>query len=199
LVPDRWPTPSFSSIAAVGFGLTAYGVGVERGWITRDQAIERTLATLRFFANAKQGPDAAGTAGYNGFFYHFLDMETGTRYATNELSTVDTTLLMGGVLFAQTYYDRDDAREAEIRTLADTLYRDVNWPWAQKRAPRISMGWKPEDGFIAYDWDGYNEAILVYLPRARFADASGRTRCLRRVGIDRTTARGVRSTAARST
>ncbi|UHQ19157.1 Tat pathway signal protein [Lysobacter sp. KIS68-7] len=163
LVPDRWPTPSFSSIAAVGFGLTAYGVGVERGYITRDQAIERTLATLRFFANAKQGPEAAGTAGYKGFFYHFLDMDTGTRYETNELSTVDTTLLMGGVLFAQTFYDRDDPREAEIRQLADQLYRGIDWTWAQRRSPRISMGWKPEDGFIAYDWNGYNEAILVYL------------------------------------
>ncbi|MUV14633.1 glucoamylase family protein [Noviluteimonas gilva] len=163
LVPDRWPTPSFSSIAAVGFGLTAYGVGVERGWITRDQAIERTLATLRFLKNAKQGPEASGTSGYKGFYYHFLDMQSGERFATNELSTVDTTLLMGGVLFAQTFYDRDDPREKEIRDTADALYRAVEWPFAQTRKPLISMGWKPEDGFIAYDWNGYNEAILVYV------------------------------------
>jgi len=163
LVPDRWPTPSFSSIAAVGFGLTAYGVGVERGWITRDQAIERTLATLRFFASAPQGPDAQGMAGYKGFYYHFLDMERGTRFETNELSTVDTTLLMGGVLFAQSYFDREDPREAEIRTLADGLYRRVEWPWAQTRKPWIAMGWKPEEGYLAYDWKGYNEALLVYV------------------------------------
>src|SRR6478736_7640278 len=91
LVPDRWPTPSFSSIAAVGFGLTAYGVGAERGWITRDQAIERTLATLRFFDTSKQGPEASGITGYQGFYYHFLDMKTGERYQNIELSTVDTT------------------------------------------------------------------------------------------------------------
>ncbi|BCT94037.1 hypothetical protein LYSHEL_30640 [Lysobacter helvus] len=163
LVPDRWPTPSFSSIAAVGFGLTAYGVGVERGWITRDQAVDRTLATLRFFDTAPQGPDARGMTGYKGFYYHFIDMEHGARFETTELSTVDTTLLMGGVLFAQTYYDGKDPRETEIRALADKLYRKVEWPWAQARKPRISMGWTPEKGFIAYDWNGYNEAILVYL------------------------------------
>ena len=163
LVPDRWPTPSFSSVAAVGFGLTAYGVGVERGWITRDQAIERTLATLRFFKNAKQGPDASGVSGYKGFYYHFLEMDSGARFKTNELSTVDTTLLMGGVWFAQSYFDKADPREAEIRKLADELYRAVEWPWAQARKPWISMGWHPESGFIAYDWKGYNEAILVYI------------------------------------
>ncbi len=163
LVPDRWPTPSFSSIAAVGFGLTAYGVGVERGWITREEAVERTLTTLRFLKNAKQGPEAKGTSGYKGFYYHFLDMQSGARFETNELSTVDTTLLMGGVLFAQTYFDHDDPREKEIRETADALYRAVDWPFAQVRKPLISMGWKPEDGFIAYDWNGYNEAILVYV------------------------------------
>src|SRR6185369_1725862 len=90
LVPDRWPTPSFSSIAAVGFGLSAYGVGVERGWISRDKALERTLATLRFFDTAPQGDAAAGMTGHHGFFYHFIDMDTGARYGTTELSSVDT-------------------------------------------------------------------------------------------------------------
>lgn len=163
LVPDRWPSPSFSSIAAVGFGLTSYGVGSERGWITRDQAAQRTLATLRFFATAPQGPAAQGMSGHNGFFYHFLRMDTGARDANCELSTVDTTLLLGGVLFAQSYYDRDDAIEVEIRRLADAIYRRVDWPWAQARAPRISMGWSPEGGLHDYDWNGYNEAILVYI------------------------------------
>jgi hypothetical protein len=128
LVPDRWPRESFASIAAVGFGLTAYGVGAENGWITRDQAIDRTLATLRFFDTAPQGPDARGMAGHRGFFYHFLDMDTGERFGTTELSTVDTTLLLGGVLFAQSYFDRDDPREAEIRTLAERIYGRVDWP-----------------------------------------------------------------------
>ena len=127
LVPDRWPTPSASSIAAVGFGLTAYGVGVERGWISREQAVDRTLATLRFFARAPQGTHARGASGYKGFFYHFLEMDNGLRAGENELSTVDTALLLGGVLFAQTYYDGEDRKEAEIRRLADKIYRRVDW------------------------------------------------------------------------
>src|SRR5688500_647582 len=163
LVPDRWPGESFSSIAAVGFGLTAVGVGAENGWVTRDQAIERTLATLRFFAGAAQGPQPRGVAGHRGFFYHFLDMDTGERFGTTELSSVDTTLLLGGVLFAQSYYDRDDPREAQIRALAEKIYRRVDWPWMQRRGELVAMGWHPETGFIAYDWTGYNEGMLVYL------------------------------------
>ena len=163
LVPDRWPTPSFSSIAAVGFGLTAYGVGVERGWIDREQAVDRTLATLRFFARAPQGAGAVGMSGYKGFFYHFLEMDSGLRSGTNELSTVDTALLLGGILFAQTYYDRDDPKEAQIRALAEAIYGRVDWTWAQERKPWIAMGWTPEHGMHAYDWKGYNEAILVYI------------------------------------
>ena len=163
LVPDRWPSKSFSSIAAVGFGLTTYGVGAERGWISRDQAIERTLATLRFFDSAPQGAAAEGMTGYKGFFYHFIKMDTGARDAKSELSTVDTTLLLGGALFAQSYFDRATLAETEIRELAERIYRRVEWDWAQVRAPRISMGWSPEKGALAYDWNGYNEALLVYI------------------------------------
>jgi hypothetical protein len=163
LVPDRWPTPSASSIAAVGFGLTAYGIGVERGWISRDQAVDRTLATLRFFARAPQGRNASGASGYKGFFYHFLEMDSGVRSGQNEVSTVDTALLLGGVLFAQSYYDGDDRREAEIRKLADKIYGRVEWTWGQERKPLISMGWSPEEGMLKYDWQGYNEALLVYV------------------------------------
>jgi hypothetical protein len=164
LIPDHYPGESFSSIAAVGFGLTAYGVGVERGYITREQAIERTLATLRFFDTAPQGDSEDGDSGYQGFFYHFLDMQSGKRFARwTEVSTVDTTLLLGGVLFAQSYYDRDTSAEHEIRTLADRIYRRVNWNWAQVRAPLISMGWTPGGKFIPADWKGYNEGMLVYI------------------------------------
>ena len=163
LVPDRWPTPSFSSIAAVGFGLTSYGVGAERGWISRDQAIDRTLATLHFFDKAPQGDAAVGMTGSHGFFYHFLDMDSGARFGTNELSTVDTTLLLGGVLFSQSYFDRADPREVEIRALAERIYRRVDWTWPRPRAPKIAMGWTPEHGMHGYDWSGYNEAQLVYI------------------------------------
>ncbi|KRF01213.1 Tat pathway signal protein [Frateuria sp. Soil773] len=164
LVPDHYPGESFSSIAAVGFGLTAYGIGAERGYVTRDQAAERTLATLRFFHRAPQNASEDDAAGYRGFFYHFLDMKTGRRFDRSiELSSVDTTLLLGGVLFAQSYYDRDTPREQEIRRLADAIYRAVDWPWMQARPPLISMGWTPGGQFIPADWKGYDEGMLVYV------------------------------------
>jgi hypothetical protein len=168
LIPDHWPVNAdddrFSSIASVGFGLTAYGIGAERGYITRDQAIDRTLATLRFFASAEEDGSEDDASGYHGFFYHFLNMQTGKRFVrATELSSVDTTLLLGGVLFAQSYYDRDTPKEKEIRALADTIYRRVDWTWMQPRAPLISMGWTPGGKFIPSDWQGYDEGMLVYV------------------------------------
>jgi len=161
LIPDRYPTPSYSSIAAVGFGLTTYPIGVERGYITREQARERVLTTLQFFYNAPQSSDVRGATGYRGFFYHYLDMKTGLRFGDSELSTVDTAILLAGVLFCESYFDQPD--EAEIRWLADQIYRRVDWRWAQPNAPAISHGWSPTEGFLKYDWRGYNEAMLVYL------------------------------------
>jgi hypothetical protein len=163
LVPDRWPTPSFSSIAAVGFGLTAYAVGVERGWVTRGEARKRVLTTLRFLTDAPQGPEPAGRTSYRGFFYHFLDMRTGARFEQVELSTIDTTLLLAGALFCQSYFDRDEPEEAEIRSLAETLYERADWQWMRPAPPRVSMGWHPEKGFIDYDWRGLNEAMILYV------------------------------------
>jgi hypothetical protein len=163
LAPDRWPTPSFCSIAAVGFALSAYPLGVARGTITREQARERTLKTLSFFAGLPQGPGKTGVAGYKGFFYHFLDMKTGLRFERCELSTVDTTLLLMGALHAQSFFDAEQADEARIRSLVDELYGRVDWAWAQVRPPSISHGWTPEEGFIKSDWKGYNEAMMVYL------------------------------------
>jgi hypothetical protein len=163
LVPDRWPTPSFSSIAAVGFGLTVYPVGAERGWITREQAAQRVLTTLEFFRNAPQGPAARGMAGHKGFYYHFLDMQSGARFETVELSTIDTTLLLAGALFCQTYFDRDDPTEARIRDLAEELYRAADWTYFLTRPPRISMAWTPEHGFGVADWHGLNEGAILYI------------------------------------
>jgi hypothetical protein len=154
LIPDRYPTPSFASIAAVGFALTAYPIGVERGYITRAQARQRVLTTLRFFARAPN---------QHGFFYHFLDLKTGARANNSEISTVDTSLLLAGVLFCESYFDRQDSREREIRELADEIYRRVDWSWAQPRPPGVALAWTPEHGFSALDWSGYNEAMLVYL------------------------------------
>ena len=167
LVKDRSTPGSASSIAAVGFGLSAITVAADRGWITRAQAVERTLATLDFFATCPQSPAATDVCGYRGFFYHFLDMQTGRRQGTNELSTIDTALLLGGVLHASRYYD-GDGDEARIRDLADTIWRRVEWDWAANRAPLVTLGWKPEEGFeicngTLCDWNGYNEAMILYV------------------------------------
>jgi len=163
LVPDRWPTPSFSSVAAVGFGLTATGIGAERGWVTRAEAAQRVLTTLRFFRDAPQGPAVRGVTGYKGFLYHFLDMKTGERFETVELSTIDTSLFLAGALFCQSYFDRDNPAETEIRAIAEELYRRAEWDWAVFRDPFVCMAWTPEGGFGTHDWRGYDEAMIVYV------------------------------------
>jgi hypothetical protein len=170
LTPDRWPTKSFSSVAAVGFALTAYPIGVERGWVARDSARARVLATLRFFWTAPQGPQPTGVAGHHGFFYHFLDMETGMRFERVELSTIDTALLLAGALACRAYFDRDDAGDREVRALADSIYARVDWRWALAGAPVVNMGWRPDTaqhqdarGFNTSSWRGYNEGMLLYI------------------------------------
>jgi hypothetical protein len=164
LVPDRHPRRSPSSIAAVGFALTAYPIGVERGYVTRAEARARVLATLRFFAEAPQGPEPAGRTGHRGFFYHFLDMETGRRSGPNvELSTIDTTLLLAGVLFCQSYFDGRHADERAIRDLADRVYSRVDWTWAARRTPIVSMGWRPEVGHYEAEWRIYDESMILYI------------------------------------
>ena len=143
----------------------AYVAGVDAGFVTREAARERVLVTARFFANAPQGPAYLGTAGHQGFFYHFLDMQTGHRINGKvELSSIDTALLIAGLLCAQSYFDRDDAGEAEIRRLVDHIYGRVNWPWMQQRGELICMGWDPRTGFKRFiDYKGYDEAMILYL------------------------------------
>jgi hypothetical protein len=163
LVPDRYPSPSFSSTAAVGFGLTAYVVGAERGYVSRAQARLRTLRTLRTLAKLPQGSAERGVSGYRGFYYHFLHMHNGERFGSSELSTIDTALLLGGVLLSQVYFDRDSRSEREIRELAERIYRRVEWTWAQNRPPVLALGWRPESGFLPFDWRGYSEGMLLYI------------------------------------
>lgn len=163
LTPDRWPTPSFASIAAVGFALTAYPIGVENGWITRAQARARTLATLRFFDSAPQGDDPVSASGHKGFFYHFLQMDSGLRFRQTELSSVDTTLLFLGIVYAGGWYDGDDTDEKEIRRLADQIVERADWKWFQRGRGDVSMGWHPEEGFIDRGWTAYNEGMMVAL------------------------------------
>ena len=162
LVRDKdkqgWP----ASIAAVGLALTSYCVGVERGWLARDDAVELTLTTLRFFANSEQGDSPAAT-GHKGFYYHFLDMDNGRRAWDCELSSIDTALLIAGVLAAAAYFDGDGKDELEIRTLADFLYRRVDWQWMRARCQLLRHGWKPETGFLRKCWRGYDEALILYV------------------------------------
>jgi len=154
----NWP----ASIAATGLALAVYPVAVQRGFITRAAAIERILVTLRFFWNSRQGPEPDAT-GHHGFYYHFLDMQTGRRAWQCELSTVDSTILIAGALTAGAYFVAGTSEEKEIRTLADALYRRVDWPWAQNGGVTVTHGWKPESGFLEYRWEGYDEALVLYI------------------------------------
>ncbi len=155
--PD-WP----ASIAATGLALASYPIGVERGYVSRAAAVERTLKTLRFLWNSPQGP-GPDTTGYNGFYYHFLDMQTGRRAWKCELSTVDSTFLLAGALTAGLYFEADTPDEREIRSLADALYRRADWQWAQAGGATVTHGWTPENGFLKYRWEGYDEALLLYV------------------------------------
>jgi hypothetical protein len=162
LVTDRSGSGPPCSIAAVGFALSSYPVAVERRWMTRDEAVQRTLTTLRFFLNSTQSevPDATG---YKGFYYHFLDMQSGRRVWQCELSLIDTALLLAGMLTAAAYFTGATQTESEIRQLAKALYRRVDWQWALNGKATLSQGWKPECGFLHYGWEGYSEASILYV------------------------------------
>lgn len=162
LIADTSRDGSPSSIAVVGFALSIYPISVERGWMSRAEAVERTLLALRFFRDSDQSgsPDATG---HKGFYYHFLDMKTGRRMWRSELSMIDSALLLAGALTARTYFDADSPDEGELRTIADALYLRVDWHWALGGEATIRQGWKPECGFLHYGWDGYNEGLILYV------------------------------------
>lgn len=163
LIPDNTSADHVpASIAGVGLALATYPVAVERSFVSRAKAVERTLATLRFFWNAPQGPMPDAT-GHQGFFYHFLDVTNGRRAWRCELSTIDTTILVAGALTAAAYFDRATDAEREVRRLGDLLYRRVDWQWAQNGEATVSHGWKPETGFLRARWQGYNEALMLYV------------------------------------
>ena len=143
-------TRTVSSIAATGFGLTALCIGDARGYGRSDGIKERVRTTLRYLAN--QLPNERG------FFYHFVDMNSGARVWNCELSSVDTALLLCGVLTGRQYFS-----DPEIQSLATTIYERVDWPWMLNRGPTLSMGWKPESGFLSARWEHYSELMLIYL------------------------------------
>jgi hypothetical protein len=162
LVPDSTRPGAPSSIAATGLALAAYPVGVERKLVSRADAAQRVLTTLRFFWNSPQSTEPHAT-GYKGFYYHFLEMESGQRAMNCELSTIDSTILIGGALVAACYFDQANDQEQEIRTLADKLYRRVEWPWMVSDSGKVLMAWQPELGFQPWTWEGYNESILLHV------------------------------------
>ena len=164
LVPDRSATGSTCSIAAVGFGLTAIGIGIDHGWISRTQGTARVLTTLTTFLQGPQGTNSSGVIGYNGWFYHFLDMNTAVRASGSELSSIDTALLLSGILYCKQYFNGTNANETSIRTMADTIFNRVNWNFMSQGTNAVAMGWTPTSGFSGFgNWIGYDEGMIIYL------------------------------------
>lgn len=143
-------TASPASIAAVGFALTAYPVGVSRDWLDFETARGMTRTTLRFFW--QHAPHERG------FFYHYLNMQTGERIKNSELSPIDTALFLAGAIFAAEYYE-----DPEIRELVQNIYARIDWQWMLNRGKTFAMAWSPETGFQKQRWDHYNESMVLYL------------------------------------
>jgi hypothetical protein len=140
------------SIASVGFGLSGLCIAAERGWVSRAGAVDRARTTLRFFAERMQHE--------RGWFYHFVHLRTGAREWASELSSIDTALLVAGVLTVRQCF----AGEADIPRLADAIYRRVDFGWMLASDPLVlSHGWKPETGFLKSRWDHYCELMILYL------------------------------------
>jgi len=176
LVADNTRADSPCSISATGLGLSCHPIAVNNGWLKRADAAERVLTTLRFFERSPQGPEPDVT-GYKGFYYHFLDMKDGRRTGGCELSTVDSAFLLAGMLVAGTFFDAGTPAEREIREAADALYRRADWQWALYGVPSNANGWPtqavedvtiihggtPENGFLSYRYQGYDESLLMHV------------------------------------
>jgi hypothetical protein len=169
LVYDRSTPNSPASIAAVGFGLSGYPVAVERHWTNRKAAAEWTHRVLTTLSTRPMGPKVNGTIGFHGVFYHMLDPKTGLRATTqnkfwnSELSSIDTALLMAGVLSARNYYTWDNKIENEIREMCGKLYDNVEWDWISNDKGLIHHAWTPETGMTESGYQGYSEAMLMYI------------------------------------
>jgi hypothetical protein len=166
IVKDRAAAWAPASIAATGFGIPCFAIGSERKWISREDAAKITLNILKFFTNSVQSADTNAT-GYKGFYYHFLRMKTGTREWKCELSSIDTGILMMGIIFARNYYSGNNESENQIRILADALLKRIEWdffllPANAKHPNTISMAWSPEKGLLDFGWSGYSEGLFLY-------------------------------------
>lgn len=164
LIRDRSQSWSPCSIAAQGFGISAICIGIDHGWVSREEGRARIRLGMQTLWNGAQGDAAFGVNGYRGLFYHFLDINSGNRTWSCELSTIDTALLMAGILDAREYFDTDDSEDVALRALADSLYQRVDWDFMRSGGGAIKMGWKPETGFNTFGyWIGYNEAMILYV------------------------------------
>ena len=155
LVRDRFTVRGMDrggvcSIAATGFGLTALCIAERRGYVSHQQARDRVLATLRFLW--KRLPH------HRGFFHHFADMTTGERRWDSEVSSVDTAILLCGVLTCRQFFHHE-----EIGDLASGIFNRVDWTWLSEDTALLPHGWVPESGFLPYRWDGYSELMMIYL------------------------------------
>ena len=148
---DGTPDPRHTaSIAATGFGLGALCIAHKRGYLPPHQLGARVVTTLSFLVNHAEQ--------VNGFFYHFLDINTGKRVHFSEVSPIDTTILLCGVLMAREYFN-----DAKITHLANVIYRRINWRWMLNGGKTFAMGWTPEYKFIGARWDTYCELMMMYL------------------------------------
>ena len=171
MVKDRSTAGSVASIACVGFALSAINVGIDHGWITRTEGRDRVQTTLATLRDKPQGSASSGVIGYLGLFYHWLDMATATRCGicggndwNSELSTIDTALLMAGVLDVREYFDTADPGDTLVRAYADSIVRRCNWDIMRNFGTGIYMGYIPGSGFNGFGrWQGYNEAMIMYL------------------------------------
>jgi len=142
-------TRTLSSIAATGFGLTALCIADQRGYMASASVIARVQVALSFLL---QMPNE------NGFFYHFVDMNTGQRAGNSEVSSIDSTILMCGILTCRQHF-----QDQQIVNMATQLYQQVNWPWMLNGGSTFSLGWTPENGFLTGRWDTYSELMMLYL------------------------------------
>jgi len=155
LVKDRTATQGSdartrSSIAATGFGLTALCIADSRKYQARQRIKERVTTTLTFLLTK--------ASVINGFFYLYMDMNTGARYANSEVSSIDTAILLCGVLMCRSYF-----RDEQISNLSLAIYDRVNWQWMLNGGFTLSQSWTPENGFFASRWDAYCELMMLYL------------------------------------
>jgi hypothetical protein len=166
LIPDRANVNGGSgapcSIASLGFGLTAVNIGVDHGWVSRPAAAYRVLTALKTLWYGPQG-NGNGFTGLFGLFYHFIDMSTALRAWDSELSTIDTGLLLAGIIDSKEYFDGSDQTESDIRAYADSIFYRMNWELMRNFHPGILMAWNPGTGFSNAQWHGYCEAMIMYI------------------------------------